>query len=86
MIKVPNNYTRCLKTSAKRSCKLPKTEDVEKLGNFKKIFEMVRIKGEPLVVPENCKRSALKLPIKKPNLPDFVNLFIIFCPRLKITQ
>ena len=63
-----------------------------KLGNFKKIPEMLGFDGEyPAVHPKakfwsfllkNCTKLAVKHSIEKPILFNFVNLPPSFCPRL----
>ena len=69
-----------------------KIKDIRKLGNFKKIPEMLGFDGlYPAVHPEakiwrflvkNCKRSAVKHSTEKPILLNFVNLSPTLCPRL----
>ena len=71
---------------------LPNDLRLRKLGNFKKIPEMLGFDGEyPAVQPKakfwhflvkNCKKSAVKHSIEKPILLNFVNLSPTFCPRL----
>ena len=65
---------------------------LRKLGNFKKIPEMLGFNGEfPAVHPKakfwrflvkNCKKSAVEHSIEKPILLNFVNLSPTFCPKL----
>ena len=67
-------------------------KDLRKLGNFKKITEMLGFDGKyPAVHPKakiwrilvkNCTKSAATHSIEKPVLVNFVNLSPIFCPRL----
>ena len=79
---------------ASRVAERLKTYDLRKLGNFKKIPEMLEFDGElPVVHPKakfdvfwqkNCKNSAVKHSIEKPVLLNFVNLSPTFCPRLQL--
>ena len=68
-----------------------KTYDLRKLGNVKKIPEMLAIDGKVLSQPPtnfdscatNCQKSAVKHAIAKPILLNFVDLSTIFFPRLQ---
>ena len=69
-----------------------KTQDFRKLGNFKKITEMLGFDGQYTAVhpkanflrflEKNCKKSAEKHSIEKLILLNFVNLSPTFCPGL----
>ena len=68
-----------------------KTKGLRKLGNFKKIPEMLRFDrksstGHPRAkfrhFSVNCKISAVRHYIEKPILLNFVNLCTTLCPRL----
>ena len=75
-----------------QSCNIKAIGYEAKLGNFKKIPEMLGFDGEyPAVHPKarfwrflvkNYKKSAVKHSIEKPILLNFVNLSPTFCPRL----
>ena len=68
------------------------TRNLRKLGDFKKISEMLLLVGEyhpftqkpnfDAFLVKNCKTSAVKHSIKKPILLNFVNLSPTFFPRL----
>ena len=69
-----------------------KTYDLRKLGNFKKILEMLGFDGEYSAVHpkgkfwrfalKNRKESAVKHSIENSNLLNFMNLSPTSCPRL----
>ena len=71
---------------------LPNDFRLGKLGNVKKVPEMLTFDGEDpavyskakfwLVLVKNCKKSAVKRSIEKPILLDFENLSPAFCQRL----
>ena len=66
--------------------------NLRKLGNFKEPPEMLGIDGQVdsqpskrhilTVVPQNCKKSIVKHSTEKPMILYFVDLSIVFCPRL----
>ena len=80
---------------ASRIAERLKTQDLRKLGNLKKIPEILGIDGEyPTVQPKskfgrfvvkNCKKSAVKHSIERPILLNFVSLSPTFCPILYTT-
>ena len=71
-----------------------KTEDLEKLGNFKKFPEIIKIDDECTVgylktnignVLEKFQKLAVKHSTEKSNLLNFVNFFYTkFYPRLRV--
>ena len=80
---------------ASRIAERLKTQDLRKLGNLRKIPEILGIDGEyPTVqlkskfgrfVVKNCKKSAVKHSIERPILLNFVSLSPTFCPILYTT-
>ena len=77
---------------ASRVAERLKTCDLRKLGNFKKIPEMLGFDGDYSAahpkakcwwfLVKNCKKSAVKHSIEKPSLLNFKNLSPILCARL----
>ena len=78
---------------ASRVAERLKSQDLRKLGNFRKIHEMLGFNGEyPAAYPKakfrrlwvkSLKKSAVKQSIEKPILLNFVNLSPSLCPRLQ---
>ena len=54
----------------------------ETLGNDGKVISRPPKRQVLTVLLQNCKKSVVKRFIEEPMLPDFVDLSIIFCPKL----
>lgn len=71
--------------------RVPKRQNLRKLGNFKKILEMLGLDDKYQLSTQKpnfdffgkkSQKSSVNQSIEKPVFPYFVNLSPIFCPRL----